>query len=174
MHISLKVFICLILSMALVWARSSEVPDAFVEPACDVTLFVPQVTPGTKTEVMVPMRDCVELATNVYLPRNPGPFPALLIRLPYDKNRGMKEFPHHRGVGLSLPPLGIRRRGSGHARQVCQPGRMGPLCSRAGGRARYRAVAGGPTLVQRKPGPRRRVVLRVYPAGRCSTRSHRA
>ena len=32
------------------------------------------------------MRDGVRLATDVYLPDGPGPFPAVLVRLPYDKN----------------------------------------------------------------------------------------
>ena len=35
---------------------------------------------------MVPMRDGVELAIDVYLPDGPGPWPAVLVRLPYDKN----------------------------------------------------------------------------------------
>ena len=35
---------------------------------------------------MAPMRDGVELATDVYLPDGPGPWPAVLVRLPYDKN----------------------------------------------------------------------------------------
>jgi predicted acyl esterase len=35
---------------------------------------------------MVRMRDGVHLATDVYLPTGPGPFPAVLVRLPYDKN----------------------------------------------------------------------------------------
>ncbi|MDA0956101.1 MAG: CocE/NonD family hydrolase, partial [Proteobacteria bacterium] len=29
---------------------------------------------------MVPMRDAVKLATDVYLPKGPGPFPTLLVR----------------------------------------------------------------------------------------------
>ena len=37
-------------------------------------------------QVMVPMRDGVHLATDVYLPDGPGPFPSVLVRLPYDKN----------------------------------------------------------------------------------------
>jgi hypothetical protein len=32
------------------------------------------------------MRDGVELAIDVYLPDGPGPWPAVLVRLPYDKN----------------------------------------------------------------------------------------
>jgi putative CocE/NonD family hydrolase len=35
---------------------------------------------------MVPMRDGVRLATDVYLPDGPGPFATVLVRLPYDKN----------------------------------------------------------------------------------------
>ena len=37
-------------------------------------------------QYLVPMRDGVRLATDVYLPDGPGPFPAVLVRLPYDKN----------------------------------------------------------------------------------------
>jgi uncharacterized protein len=37
-------------------------------------------------QVMAPMRDGVRLATDVYLPKQPGPYPAILVRLPYDKN----------------------------------------------------------------------------------------
>ena len=36
-------------------------------------------------QVMVPMRDGVRLATDVYLPARPGRLPAVLVRLPYDK-----------------------------------------------------------------------------------------
>jgi predicted acyl esterase len=41
---------------------------------------------GAAEQYMVPMRDGVELATDVYLPAAGGPHPAVLIRLPYDKN----------------------------------------------------------------------------------------
>src|SRR5690606_8307306 len=42
-------------------------------------------------DVMVPMRDGVRLATDIYRPARdgeplPGPFPALLVRTPYDKS----------------------------------------------------------------------------------------
>lgn len=36
--------------------------------------------------VMVPMRDGIELATDIYLPSGDGPWPTLLERLPYGKN----------------------------------------------------------------------------------------
>ncbi|MFJ7496129.1 CocE/NonD family hydrolase [Streptomyces sp. NPDC097727] len=42
--------------------------------------------PETATQHLVAMRDQAELATDVYLPQGPGPFPTALTRLPYDKN----------------------------------------------------------------------------------------
>lgn len=39
-----------------------------------------------KQTFMVPMRDGVRLATDVYLPEGRGPFPTILIRTPYNKN----------------------------------------------------------------------------------------
>ena len=36
--------------------------------------------------IMVPMRDGVKLATDVYRPNEEGPFPVLLARLPYNKD----------------------------------------------------------------------------------------
>ena len=43
---------------------------------------------GTVVErdIMVPARDGVRLATDVYRPPGPGPFPAILERTPYDKS----------------------------------------------------------------------------------------
>ncbi|MDH3784505.1 MAG: CocE/NonD family hydrolase, partial [Acidobacteriota bacterium] len=40
-----------------------------------------------ETMIMVPMRDGVELATDVYLPKGEGPFPALLVKTPYNFNK---------------------------------------------------------------------------------------
>jgi putative CocE/NonD family hydrolase len=39
-------------------------------------------------DVPVPMRDGVHLSADVYLPEAPGPFPAVLVRTPYDNNSG--------------------------------------------------------------------------------------
>ena len=39
------------------------------------------------------MRDCVRLATDVHLPDGPGPFPAILIRIPYGKDQLMDGLP---------------------------------------------------------------------------------
>jgi predicted acyl esterase len=40
-----------------------------------------------KTTYMVPMRDGTKLATDVYLPPGAGPWPAIALRTPYDKNK---------------------------------------------------------------------------------------
>jgi uncharacterized protein len=37
-------------------------------------------------DIMVPARDGIRLATDVYRPRGAGPFPAILERTPYDKS----------------------------------------------------------------------------------------
>ncbi|RDI34616.1 CocE/NonD family hydrolase [Lentzea flaviverrucosa] len=39
-----------------------------------------------EVDVAVPMRDGAALATNVWLPEQPGPFPVLLVRTPYGKD----------------------------------------------------------------------------------------
>lgn len=41
--------------------------------------------PAMISDAMVPMRDGVHLATDIYLPEGPGPFPVLLERTPYGK-----------------------------------------------------------------------------------------
>ena len=43
-----------------------------------------------RSNVAVPMRDGVRLAADIYLPDQPGPFPVLLTRTPYNKNRGTR------------------------------------------------------------------------------------
>jgi len=52
-----------------------------------VAFKLPPATSGVKAEkdIMVPMRDGVRLATDVYLPKASGPFPVLFTRLPYGK-----------------------------------------------------------------------------------------
>jgi predicted acyl esterase len=49
------------------------------------TLGPAEVDPKAQQQ-MVPMRDGVSLAIDVYLPAGDGPHPAVLVRLPYDKN----------------------------------------------------------------------------------------
>jgi predicted acyl esterase len=42
--------------------------------------------PAAKQTFMVPMRDSVKLATDVYVPDGKGPFPVILLRSPYNKD----------------------------------------------------------------------------------------
>lgn len=48
-------------------------------------LLQPLASRAEKQTVHVPMRDGVKLATDVYLPQGPGPWPTILIRTPYNK-----------------------------------------------------------------------------------------
>src|SRR5262245_3918520 len=55
-----------------------------------------QEAPRKSTE-MVPMRDGVRLATDIYLPVGDGPFPTVLERTPYNrKQQGAKHAPYVR------------------------------------------------------------------------------
>jgi len=81
-----------LLLLCLPLTSCSEDAPLEADRGCDVTAFVPSTVPGGETEVMVPMRDCVRLATDIHLPEGEGPFPTILIRLPYDKERGMEGF----------------------------------------------------------------------------------
>ena len=52
-----------------------------------VLLVVALADDGVRKEtVMVPMRDGVRLATDIYRPQGSGPFPVLLVRTPYNKD----------------------------------------------------------------------------------------
>jgi hypothetical protein len=76
----------------IVVALSTVAPAACVLPAQDAS--GPHTRPPAKYEVriekdlMVPMRDGVRLATDLYLPVGAAEkLPVILIRLPYNKNR---------------------------------------------------------------------------------------
>ena len=60
------------------------------------------------------MRDGVRLATDVYLPDGPGPFAAVLVRLPYDKNGRYCWMPslatHFVARGYAFVPQDVRGR----------------------------------------------------------------
>lgn len=45
----------------------------------------------TKKDIMITMRDGVQLAADVTLPDGPGPFPVILTQTPYNKNESDKE-----------------------------------------------------------------------------------
>ena len=53
------------------------------------------------TEFMVPMRDGVKLATDVYLPEGEGPWPVILSRTPYSKRRGPRSAVKYVGQGYA-------------------------------------------------------------------------
>lgn len=67
--------------------QSKPTPTSTAVPQPTVT---PRPTPGPQLQidkdVMVSMRDGVRLATDVYRPAGPGPYPAILVRTPYGKN----------------------------------------------------------------------------------------
>ncbi len=83
----------LLLCLLIASCSPDPAPPPATVDACDVTAFVPLAEPGGKTEVMVPMGDCVRMATDIHLPDGEGPFPTILIRLPYGKEKGMDGFP---------------------------------------------------------------------------------
>jgi len=70
--------------------------SALIADAANHPLLAAPTTPirgsgsGRKTRIirdlMVPMRDGVRLATDIYLPDGDGPFPTILERTPYDKS----------------------------------------------------------------------------------------
>ncbi|MGC3993620.1 MAG: CocE/NonD family hydrolase [Propionicimonas sp.] len=65
---------------------------------------------GVQTGVMVPMRDGVRLATDVYLP-DTRPAPVLLTRTPYDKDRvaAFSDRPRPERKRNPLPELTLTR-----------------------------------------------------------------
>jgi predicted acyl esterase len=60
--------------------------------------------------VMVPMRDGIKLATNIYLPRGNGPWPVLLTRTPYNKNGADRTAKHVTDAGYVLVSQDVRGR----------------------------------------------------------------
>jgi uncharacterized protein len=65
-------------------------------------------------DVLVPMRDGINLAVNIYLPEGEGPFPVVLNRTPYIKDssrriKGMQEFVRE---GYAVVAMDVRGRGN--------------------------------------------------------------
>jgi len=52
-------------------------------------------------EFMVPMRDGVRLATSVYLPEGEGPWPAVVLRTPYNKSGYVRTADRYTGAGYA-------------------------------------------------------------------------
>jgi len=66
--------------------------------------------PQNKQTVMVPMRDGVNLATNLYLPEGDGPWPVVLTRTPYNKNGADNSAARYNGRGYALIAQDVRGR----------------------------------------------------------------
>ncbi|RMF17948.1 MAG: CocE/NonD family hydrolase [Candidatus Dadabacteria bacterium] len=60
--------------------------------SCDPTAYTPILSGPTETDLMVPMRDCTRLATDVYFADTTAPAPTILVRLPYNKSAGFGDF----------------------------------------------------------------------------------
>lgn len=74
------------------------------------TSLLAQSAPDNKQVVMVPMRDGVNLATNIYLPEGDGPFPVVLTRTPYDKDGADSSAALYNGRGYALVSQDVRGR----------------------------------------------------------------
>jgi len=78
----------------------------------DIETTGPQPVDAGATQHMVPMRDGVSLAIDVYLPDGDGPWPSVLVRLPYDKNGRYCWMPwiarHFTGRGYAFLPQDVR------------------------------------------------------------------
>lgn len=68
------------------------------------------LAPDNKTVVMVPMRDGVQLATNIYLPEGEGPWPVILTRTPYDKDGIDRSVANYNDRGYAVVSQDVRGR----------------------------------------------------------------
>ncbi len=80
--------------------------------AAFILLFVQLVSAADtgKIELMVPMRDGINLATNVYLPDGQGPWPVVLTRTPYNKNGADRSAATYNDAGYALVSQDVRGR----------------------------------------------------------------
>jgi len=82
----------------LVWVaacRAQAAPGAADRASLDTIAIV-------ETDVMVPMRDGVKLATDIVRPRRPGRFPVLLSRTPYGKRPNRNVYAVRHGMALAV------------------------------------------------------------------------
>ena len=129
-------------------------------------------------QYLVPMRDGVRLATDVYLPEGPGPFPAVLVRLPYDKNGRYCWMPflatHFVARGYAFVPQDVRGKFRSEGEPVA-------FVNEVAGRLRHDRVDRAAAVVERRRRHVGRQLLRLHavgrggrPATRRSRRSSRA
>ena len=84
-------------------------------------------------EEMVPMRDGVRLATNVYLPDGEGPWPVILARTPYAKDRRIRDqIPRPKKI---VPAITGRSSTSNRATRRSLRIRVGAIAAKANSRS---------------------------------------
>lgn len=82
----------------------------FILMLCVLTFFSAFTSAQTKEVVMVPMRDGVNLATNIYLPDGNGPWPVVLTRTPYNKDGADRSAETYNSRGYALISQDVRGR----------------------------------------------------------------
>ena len=128
--------------------------ELMAETPVDPLLSRPEYKVSRRT-VMVPMRDGVGLATDLYLPEAGGKrLPVILIRTPVQKGDA--------GTGRELfRPAGVCGGHPGLPRPVRLRGELGTVLQRAEGRIRHGRMAVGARLVNGQGGDDRRFVPRL-------------
>ena len=108
------------------------------------------------------MRDGVHLATDVYLPGGPGPFPAVLVRLPYDKNGRYCWMPF---IATHVVARGYAFVPAGRARQIPLRGRAARVRQRGRRRLRHDRLDRAAAVVERRRRHVGRQLLRLHAMG---------
>lgn len=73
-----------------------------IEADVDPLLSAPTHTVVERRGVMIPMRDDVKLATDIFLPDGDGPFPVVLVRTPYKKEMGELQAQYYAKRGYAV------------------------------------------------------------------------
>jgi predicted acyl esterase len=146
----------LVRMLAAVWLVGWAVAQAQQAPA--------EPPYSCQKDVWVPMRDGVRLSANVFLPKDGGPFPVILMRTPYGKgDEKFGEAKRYCPAGYALVVQDCRGRG-----QVRRP--MGPILARSARRVRHPGMDRPPALVQRPGGHCGWVVCGLDAMGGCTGR----
>jgi len=105
-----------------------------VRPEADSLLSRPAFEVSVEKDVMMPMRDGVKLATDIYRPDTVGTFPVILLRTPYAKDMSelKARFYARRSAPVARAPAGHRCRSSKGLISRISRGRMRRAFRRAG------------------------------------------
>jgi uncharacterized protein len=104
MRYLLAVLIACITVGPAVAQQQSETPTTAAAPAAKAPM-----------EIFIPMRDGVKLAADVYLPDGPGPWPVIVTRTPYGKDRMFRPAGGAHFVGANYAYVVQDVRGKGHS-----------------------------------------------------------